>query len=232
MNLNHELPKAAVFDMDGVLVNSNPFHVEKWAEFLTRHGVTFDRDELPKQVLGIRNDEVLRLYFGHDLSAADLRRLDEELEASFRSAFRPHARPLPGLEALVAELNAAQIPMAVASCAMSRNVEFIVDALGLRPHFRYLVSGDEVTHPKPHPEIYFKVAQMFGVPPSWCVVFEDSFAGIEAAKRAGMKCVAIASTFPLDELRTETQADLVVKSFEELDLKSVRALFSAEGTPV
>lgn len=230
MNPNPELPVAAIFDMDGVLVNSNPFHVEKWAAFFNRRGIHFDPRKLPEQVLGIRNDAVFRLYFGDNLSPDDLHRLNEELEESFRNVFRPHAKPLPGLDALVAELKTAQILMAVASCAMSKNVEFIVDALEFRAHFQCLVSGDEVTHPKPHPEIYLKAAQKLGTPPASCVAFEDSFVGIEAAKRAGMKCVAIGSTFPLDELRDQTGADLVVKSFEELDLKSVRRLFSADGS--
>lgn len=116
--------------------------------------------------------------------------------------------------------------MAVASSAMVKNIEFIVDVLKLRSHFECLVSGDHVTHPKPHPEIYLKAARKLRVPPEECLAFEDSFVGIEAAKRAGMVCVGIGSTFPLAELRRKTGADLVVKGFELLPVKRLRRLFN------
>ena len=115
--------------------------------------------------------------------------------------------------------------MAVASSAIPKNIEFVVDALGFRPYFHTMVSGDEVTHPKPDPEIYLKAAAKLGYEPGRCVAFEDSFVGVEAAKRAGMKCVGSASTFPIEDLRRETRADLVVASFESLDLERLRALF-------
>jgi beta-phosphoglucomutase-like phosphatase (HAD superfamily) len=117
--------------------------------------------------------------------------------------------------------------MAVASSATTKNVEFIVDALGFGRYFRHLVTGDEVRHPKPHPEIYLKAVEKLEIEPSRCVAFEDSFVGVESAKRANMMCVAIASTFPLDELREQTHADLAVESFEKLDLDTLRRLFAA-----
>jgi beta-phosphoglucomutase-like phosphatase (HAD superfamily) len=115
--------------------------------------------------------------------------------------------------------------MAVASSAMAKNVEFVVDVLGFRPYFCCLVSGDEVARPKPDPEIYLRTASILGVEPAGCVAFEDSFVGIEAAKRAGMICVAIASTFPAAELRKQTRADLIVPGFEGLTLGDLGGLF-------
>ncbi|MFB3922828.1 MAG: HAD family hydrolase [Terriglobia bacterium] len=226
MNGTISLPAAAIFDMDGVLVDSNPYHLQKWEDLLKEHNIPFNPEDLPKQILGIRNDTAFRHFFGEKLTKPQRRQLSEELEARFRSVFSPHAKPLPGLTALIAECHAAGIPMAVASSAMSKNVEFIVDALGFRRYFAHLVTGDEVTHPKPDPEIYLKAAQHLGLQPSRCVAFEDSFVGVEAAKRAGMKCVGIASTFPLEELRAQTHADLLVRSFEELNLDKLRQLFA------
>jgi beta-phosphoglucomutase-like phosphatase (HAD superfamily) len=115
--------------------------------------------------------------------------------------------------------------VALASAAMSKNVNFILDALKLRPYFRTVLTNDETTQSKPNPEIFVKTAEKLGVPAAECVVIEDSFAGIEAAKRAGMKCVAVASTFPSPELRARTQADLVVQTLEELNLQKLRQLF-------
>jgi len=214
------LPAALIFDMDGVLVDSNPFHLRKWASLLTEHRIPFDPEDLLKQIVGHRNDGLLRHFFGPALTAEERRALIDELEEKFRAAFKPHAEPLPGLRQLIVQASQAGIPMAVASSAMRKNVEFVVDAIGLRPYFQCLFNGDEVTHAKPHPEIYLKTAEKLGVDPGLAVGFEDSFVGIEAVKNAGMKCVAIASSFPLEDLR-RTRADRVVKSFTELDLESL-----------
>jgi len=126
---------------------------------------------------------------------------------------------------LMDECRAEGIPLAVASSAMTKNVDFVVDTLKLRSYFASIVTGDDVSRPKPDPEIYIQAAERLTLAPAKCVAFEDSFVGIESAKRASMKCVAIASTFPAEELRSQTQADLVVKNFEELNLARLRALF-------
>jgi beta-phosphoglucomutase-like phosphatase (HAD superfamily) len=115
--------------------------------------------------------------------------------------------------------------VALASAAMSKNVNFIPDALKLRPYFHAVLTCDEITRSKPDPEIFVKTAQKLGFPPAACAALEDSFVGIEAAKRAGMKCVAVASTFPAPELRARTQADLVIQTLEELNLQKLRQLF-------
>jgi beta-phosphoglucomutase family hydrolase len=229
MNPNSVRPAAVIFDMDGVLVDTNPFHVQKWEALLTEYGVAFDRKALPKQVLGPGNDSILRHFFGERISADDRRRLSEEVEARFRKAFAPHAKPLPGIERLISECHDHGVSVALASAAMSKNVMFILDALELRPYFHVIVTADEIAQSKPHPEIFSKTAQKLALPPADCVVIEDSFVGIEAAKRAGMKCVAVASTFPAPELAAHTQADLVIQTLEALNLQKLRQLFG--GAP-
>jgi beta-phosphoglucomutase len=218
------MPAAAIFDMDGVLVDSNPFHLRKWMDLLHENNIPYNPDELPEQILGKRNDDAFRLFFGPELTREERRRLSEKLEQQFRAAFGPHAKPLPGLLSLMRQLEEAGIPMAVASSAMRPNVEFVVDALAFRPFFRTLISGDDVRFPKPHPEIYLKTAEELGVHPAACVAFEDSFPGIGAVKAAGMKCVAIASTFPIEDLRA--CADLAVRSFEDLSIEKLQQLFA------
>lgn len=218
-------PDAVIFDMDGVLIDSNPFHLQIWNNFLTRHGVNFDPDRLGAQIFGRRDDHALRLFLGADLTEQDVIRYSEELESSFREAFRPHARSLPGAEDLIRECQAAGIPMTVASSAMKKNVDFVVAALGLTDAFPVTLSGDEVSHPKPDPEIYLTAAARLGVVPARTVAFEDSFVGIQAVVSAGMKCVAIASTFSVSDLRGGTAAHAVVRGFEELNLEALRKLF-------
>jgi HAD superfamily hydrolase (TIGR01509 family) len=223
--MNSFLPSAVIFDMDGVLVDTNPFHVRKWEALLAEHGIAFDRAALPKQVLGPGNDLTLRHFFGERLTADDRLRLGEELEARFRSAFAPHAKPFAGVERLIAECHEKGVRVALASAAMSKNVFFILDALKLRRCFDVVLTADEITHVKPHPEIYEKTARKLGILPAACVAIEDSFAGIEAAKGAGMKCVAVASTFPATELRAHTKADMIVQALEALELENLRELF-------
>jgi len=225
------LPCALIFDMDGVLIDSNPFHLRKWANLLTKHHIPYNPADLPTQVLGHRNDHAFRFFFGPGLSKARSRELSEELEGNFRRAFKPHAKPLPGLHALIVECQSGGIPMAVASSAMKKNLEFVIDALGFRPYFQVLVSGDEVASPKPDPEIYLKTAALLGIEPAACVAFEDSFVGIEAAKRAGMLCVGIASTFSRLQLEEETRADWVTSNFEGITLRRLREQFSLAAHP-
>jgi HAD superfamily hydrolase (TIGR01509 family) len=233
MTPNSSLPAAVIFDMDGVLVDSNPFHLRKWADFLREHHIPFEEEKLAEVVLGPANEVTFRRYFGEQITPERMQELGEEVEARFRRAIAPHARPFPGVRRLIEACRAHGILMAVASCAISKNVEFLVTALELRPYFQAILSVDEISHAKPDPEIYLKTAAHLGLDPALCVVFEDSFVGIEAAKLAGMKCVAIASSFPAEDLRQGTLADLVVPSFEVVTLETLRALFDgiAAGHP-
>ena len=168
---------------------------------------------------------IFRRFLGEDLTREQMAELSEELEANFRREIGPHARAFPGVRRFIEECHAQGIAMAVASAAIAKNVNFLISALGLRDYFREMLTGDEISHPKPDPEIYLKTAEKLGVDPAACAVFEDSFVGIEAAKRAGMKCVAIASTFSAEDLRRETHADLIVPSFEAVSLQTLHHLF-------
>ena len=224
------LPAAIIFDMDGVLVDSNPFHLRKWIDVFRAHEIPFDEQELPKIIMGPANDSIFRRFLGNDLTPEQLAELGEELEQNFRREIGPHARAFPGVRLFVEECHAHGIAMAVASAAIAKNVNFLVSALGLRDYFRAMMTANEITHPKPHPEIYLKTANRLGVEPAGCLVFEDSFVGIEAAKRAGMICVAIASTFPAEDLRRETHADLILPSFEAVSLQTVHQFFNGAST--
>jgi HAD superfamily hydrolase (TIGR01509 family) len=212
--------------MDGVLVDSNPFHLRKWRDLFQAHGIPFDEEELPKIVLGPPNNVTFPRFMGENLSREQMAELSEELEENFRREIGPHARAFPGVRRFIEECHAQGIAMAVASAAVAKNVDFLLGALGLRDYFREVLTGDDISHPKPDPEIYLKTAGRLRVDPATCAVFEDSFVGIEAAKRAGMKCVAIASTFPAEDLHHHAHADLIVSSFNVISLPTLRQLFN------
>ena len=234
MTQNYSLPAAIIFDMDGVLVDSSPFHFRKWMNLLRTHGIPFNEKELRKIVLGPPNDVILRHFWGNDLTPAQVSELSEDLDANFRREIGSQPPALPGVRRFIEDCHAQGITMAVASAAISNNVKFLISALGLRDYFREVLAVDATSRPKPDPEIYLKTADKLGVNPGACVVFEDSFVGIEAAKRAGMKCVA--ADLPAAEVhRRETHADLIVPNFESVSLQTLHHLFngarSSPGTP-
>ncbi len=220
------LPAAIIFDMDGVLVDSSPFHLRKWMSLLQTHRIPFDEQELRQIVLGPANDVIFRHFLGEHLTRKQLSELGEELDATFREAIGPQPPALPGVRRFIEECDAQNIPMAVASAAIASNVKFLIAALRLEKYFREVLAVDATSNPKPHPDIYLKSAEKLGVEPETCAVFEDSFVGIEAAKRAGMKCVAITSTFSAEALR-QTAADLIVPNFEVISVHTVRQLFES-----
>jgi HAD superfamily hydrolase (TIGR01509 family) len=215
--------------MDGVLVDSSPFHIRKWTSLLQAHGISIDEQELRKIVLGPANEATFRHFLGADLTRGQLAALGEELDANFRREIGPHPPTIPGVRRFIAECHAQGIAMAVASAAIASNVTFLISALELGEYFREVLAVDATAQPKPAPDIYLMTAGKLGVDPAACAVFEDSFVGIEAAKRAGMKCVAIASTFSAEDLRRETHADLIVPDFEGISLPTVRQLFNGAG---
>ena len=220
-------PGAVIFDMDGVLVNSNPFHVEKWAEFLREQGVPFHEADLPLQILGHGNHDCFRAFFGSDLPKKEMIEMEEMLEEQFRKTFGPHAKLVPGLMPLIEELRKAGVPLGVASSAVRENVEFVLETLQLESVFRGVTTGSDFPRSKPDPGIYLLAARRLGVDPSACLAFEDSFVGIEAAKRAGMKCIGLASTFPARDLRAKTDADHVIESFHDVTLADLKRLFNS-----
>ena len=222
---NYQAPRAVIFDMDGVLVNSNPFHLEKWADFLHDQGVAFSKNDLPQQIFGVANQDCFRTFFGSKLSEKEMTKMEDVLEERFRKRFAPHMEPLPGLLLLIKELGSAGIPLGVASSAVGENVKFILETLELDSVFSGVVTGSDFPKPKPDPGIYLLAAQKLGVLPADCVAFEDSFVGIEAAKRAGMKCVGLASTFPAQDLGSKTNADKIIETFSDVTLTDLRVLF-------
>jgi beta-phosphoglucomutase len=181
---------AFVFDMDGVIVDSDPYHRRAWEIFNKRYGVD-TTEEMHRRVYGKRNDEILREYFGPELG-------DEEVSA--RSAAKEVLyRELIGErldDALVRGLKPflerhAGVRMAVASNAESANLEFVLKGAGILPFFQAMVDGHQVERSKPHPDVYRKAAERLGVNTANCVVFEDSYPGIEAATLAGMRIVGV-----------------------------------------
>jgi beta-phosphoglucomutase family hydrolase len=188
-------PDAAfIFDMDGVLVDSMPFHVEAWVQVLGQQGVHKTREEFLRDLAGKTNRDILRRWFGPTFPDADMAALEARKEALYRRLYRPALKPLDGLLDFLAAATRLGIPMAVATAAGRANREFVLDGLGIRQFFTAAVGPEEVPEGKPHPGMFLRAAEHLCLLPARCLVFEDALAGVEAATRAGMRVVALTTT--------------------------------------
>lgn len=218
--------KGVLFDMDGVLVNNLEVHREAFMEFFRRYGVKRTFEDLSR-VFGMGNDDIMGELMPRDVvERVGIRELGHEKEAIYREIYAPTIVPQEGLHTLLASLRDAGIGCAVGSSGYRANVDFVLDKCNIEPYFAAIVAGDEVTRCKPDPEIYLTAAAKLGLEPCECLVFEDAEAGIEAAKRAGMKVVALATTFTRDFLAT-TDADMIIDDFRDIDVATMRHLVEA-----
>jgi beta-phosphoglucomutase len=181
---------ALIFDMDGVIVDSEPYHRRAWELFNSRYGLA-TTEEMHRRVYGKRNDEIVRDFFGCALSDEEVLARGAAKEALYRELIGESLEEalLPGLKQFLRRYPGT--PKAVASNAEAANVEFVLKGAGIYSFFRVFVDGYQVRQPKPHPEVYRKAAERLGVNSANCVVFEDSNSGIEAATLAGMRIVGV-----------------------------------------
>ena len=183
---------ALIFDMDGVIVDSNPLHREAWTAFNRRYGLETTGAMLDR-MYGRRNDQIVRDFFG-DLPEGEVAARGAAKEEIYREmlASRIEETLVPGLRPFLDRFRG--VPMALATNAEPENVDFVLDRAGLRPYFRVVVDGHQVSHPKPHPEIYLRAADLLEIAPPNCIVLEDSHAGIAAARSAGMQVIGMRTT--------------------------------------
>jgi len=175
--------------------------------------------------LGVKTESVITDMLGWATEPEEVVRLTQEKEALYRRLVREMGQtPQPGLRRLLEGLAARGIPCAIGSSALRRNIEECIDGLTLRPFFRAIVTGDEVAHGKPAPDIFMEAARRMERAPGECVVFEDAPAGIAAARAAGMRVIALLTTNPSGALST---ADRLINTFEDLGESDPLAWFEA-----
>ena len=206
--------RAAIFDLDGTLVDNMSVHADAWATLSSRHGLAVPRDRFLLEFAGRKNEEIIAdLWPGHDESFA--LRLASEKEALYRELYRPRLAPLAGLLPFLDALAAAGVPLAIASAAPALNRALVLDGLGLRRRFVKVIGAEDAKRGKPFPDIFLAAAAALGVPPGGCVAFEDALFGVEAAVAAGMPTAAVTTSQPEAALR-RSGARWVMKDFTEL----------------
>lgn len=193
------MTRALIFDMDGVIVDSNPFHKKAWQQFCASHQCDLSDEDMERYIYGKTNHDAIRHVFG-EVSAAQEEKYTQQKEALYRDLSKPHLAAVSGLSKFLAEAKSKGVPMAVGTSAPPENVDFVLDGLRLRHYFKVIVDVTMVKNGKPDPEVYLLVAQKLDVNPADCTVFEDSLSGIKAGRAAGMRVIGITTTHSKAEL--------------------------------
>lgn len=215
--------RAVIFDWDGVVVDSSAHHERSWEIVAAKRGLPLPSDHF-KRGFGKKNNVIIP-DLGWAAEPAEVDALAHEKEEIYRSLVREKGiEPLPGVRELLAALQTAEIPCAIGSSTERANLDCLLDLMDLRKFFRVIVSGEEVVHGKPDPSIFLLAAERLGAAPADCVVIEDALVGIEAAKRAGMPVLAVATTNPLEALGS---ADAAVGSMAEVTPDCLASLAGA-----
>lgn len=213
---------AAIFDLDGTMVNNNPYHIQAWQQFYTLRNRQISEAEYKKHINGKTNADVLKYVFeGTTLSTQEIHQYTDEKEALYRTLFAPHIKPLKGLLTLLHSLHTQGIPIAMATSGIPVNIDFFFEHIPVRHLFTEIVNSTHITFGKPHPEIYLTAAQKLGVSPSNCVAFEDAVPGIASAKNAGCKVIALTTTHDADELH---EAHAIEQDFTSINVAYLQNL--------
>lgn len=203
-----------LFDMDGVIINNNDWHVKSWMKFAAQLGIPLKEEEFSHRVFGKTNEEILIQAFP-DSTKNQILSWSLEKEAIYREMYQPHFQLADGLYSFLTKLAEENYPMAVASNAPKVNVDFALDEGKIRHFFQTYLYFGLVAKPKPAPDIYIEAANLLGLKPQNCFVIEDSPTGLQAAVDAECQPIAICSTFDREELLTYTPH--VFDTFQEID---------------
>jgi beta-phosphoglucomutase len=211
---------AVIFDMDGVLVDSGPAHLDSWLRLAEEEGLPLSRDQFLES-FGRPSREIIRSDFGENLTDADVKRLDDRKEALYRDIVTGNVPAMPGAVDLLNTLRAENIPLAVGTSGPPENVNLVLEELNLAHHFAAVVTGTDVTRGKPDPQVFLIAAQRLNIPPTRCIVIEDAPAGIQAANHAKMKAIALTSTHQASAFPT---ADKIIDNLSQIQPELLKSL--------
>ena len=215
-------PVAAVFDMDGTLVDNNPFHIKAWQAFYQERGRELSLDEYKKNINGRVAKDIFPYIFQREIEPDEIELLSNEKESLYRELYKPHIKPIDGLVPFLEELLHAGMPMAIATSGLPINIDFLFEHLIIKHYFKSIIDASQITRGKPDPEIFLKAAQSINADPQSCVAFEDSVSGIAAAKAAGMKVVALTTMQKREFIQ---QADLIIDDYTQINLQMLQQLW-------
>jgi beta-phosphoglucomutase len=215
------MSKAIIFDMDGVICHTNPFHSIAFKEFFAKRNLFPTEEDFALHMYGKNNSYILSHFLGRKIEGLELLELEDEKESLFREIYKGQVNPISGFLEFFHSLKSEGLLTGIATSAPYANLELIAGTLSLFDHMESVLASENVSKHKPHPEVYLKSSSNLQVEPDFCVVFEDSFSGVTAARNAGMKVVGVLSSHSKEELPV---CDLYIEDFTQVDVESVLRL--------
>ena len=215
--------KALIFDMDGTIVDNMAVHTAVWLDILSEFGITMTAAEFQAAIAGRTNAETLRLLLNPDITEAEITRLAQLKEERYREQYRATMQPLAGLLPLLQTARQAGLRLAVATAAGKDNIDFVMNGLQLWERFDAIVGADDVARGKPHPDLFLLAAERINIAPEQCLVFEDAMTGIEAARRANMQFIGVATAHKPEEFASLPGIRQVIRDFTEVKLVELLA---------
>lgn len=212
-----------IFDFDGVIVDSHPVHMQAWKAFFVAMGMSPRDEELSFVMEGAKREEILRRFLG-DLSREQIELYGAEKERLYQ-AHAGELKLVSGVKGFLEQMDAAGVPMAIATSGSRRRVEHTLEAFGLLKRFHAIVTAEDVEKGKPDPALFHLAARRLRTAADQILVCEDAVAGVAAAKNAGMKCMAIAAN-GRRKLLQQAGADLMIEDFTQTGLDAARQLFA------
>jgi len=211
---------AAIFDMDGVLIDSGAHHRRAWRALLAELGAEPADPEHWRLTIGRPSEEAIPLLLGRRVSGAEARRLARRKRDLYQEQAQAGLEPVPGVPAFLESLARLDVPRAVGTSASRWDAERLLDDLGLLRHFDVVVTSDDVMLGKPDPEVWTQAARRLRIAPSHCVIFEDAVVGIQAARSAGMRAIGVTTAHPERELLA-AGAERTIPDFQDLRWNSL-----------
>jgi beta-phosphoglucomutase len=212
--------KAFLFDLNGTMIDDMPFHIKAWHQILNDLGATISLEETKHQCYG-KNNDLLERVFPKRFSIKEMDTISIEKEQAYQKTYLPHLKLIDGLQHVLEAAKKQSIKMAIGSAAIMFNIDFVLDHLSIRHYFDAIISADDVTYSKPHGETYLKCAEVLGVLPHECIVFEDVPKGVESARNAGMKAVVLEGLHHKDEFGAFDNVIQFINDYTKLEMDAI-----------
>ena len=207
--------KGIIFDMDGTIVDSLPYHYEAWKIFFSENKVENFSEKL-NEYKGGGTLDLMRTVYGNQYSKKELKKMSEDKEKIFRKIYKGEIKQILGFKKFLDELKSKDIMVGLASNAIRKNVSMIINELEIYDYFDSIICGDEVINGKPNPEMFNETIDRFNINKDECLIFEDSLEGVLAAKNSGVKVIGITSSSSNKVLK---DAGCVMSISDYLDFK-------------
>jgi HAD superfamily hydrolase (TIGR01509 family) len=209
---------AVIFDMDGVICHTNPYHSLAFKSFFGKRNLFPSEEQFAQHMYGKSNSYILKHFLGREVVGQEFLDLEFEKESLFREIYASHIETIPHFLTFLEALKEAGFKTGVATSAPRANLDLIMGQLGFQKDMESIMASENVSQHKPHPEVYLKSAQNLGVSPQNCLVFEDSFSGVSAGLNAGMRVVGVLSSHTIEEL---PPCSAYINDYSEIDIETV-----------